>query len=107
MICVQPRILPGELTMISGSMTLCRYYAKYCIWVVLLLGGICTGFGADLKVLPGHVPKVLSSLVPTGRLASTNELWLAIGLPLRDQTGLANFVAQVSDPASPNFHHYL
>jgi subtilase family serine protease len=64
-------------------------------------------FGADLKVLPGYVPKVLSSLTPTGRLAATNELWLAIGLSLRDQKGLENFVAQVSDPASPNFRHFL
>jgi len=55
------------------------------------------------------VPEAIARLhlQPTGRLAATNELWLAIGLPLRDRAGLENFVAQVSDPASPNFRHYL
>jgi len=60
-----------------------------------------------LKVLPGHVPKIIAGLAPLGRLAATNQLRLAIGLPLRDPAGLDNFVAQVSDPASPNFRHFL
>jgi subtilase family serine protease len=74
---------------------------------VVLLCGIFPALGAELKALPGQVPKILSSLAPNGRLAATNELWLAIGLPLRDRAGLENFVAQVSDPASPNFRQFL
>ena len=64
---------------------------------------------AQQKILPGHVPDAIARLhlQPIGRLAATNELWLAIGLPLRDQAALENFVAQVSDPASPNFRHFL
>jgi subtilase family serine protease len=78
------------------------------LWtVVILVCGICPVFGADLKVLPGHVPKVVLSLAPNGRLAATNQLRLAIGLPLRDPAGLENFVGQVSDPAGPNFRHFL
>jgi subtilase family serine protease len=73
--------------------------------LIFLLSGIC--FGADLKELPGHVPKIVASLAPKGRLAATNQLRLAIGLPLRDPAGLDNFVAQVSDPASPNFRRFL
>ncbi|MGO8697259.1 MAG: protease pro-enzyme activation domain-containing protein [Limisphaerales bacterium] len=53
------------------------------------------------------MPEVLSSLAPIGRLPATNQLRLAIGLPSRDRMGLDNFVAQVSDPASPNFRHFL
>lgn len=64
-------------------------------------------FGANLKVLPGHVPEVISTLTPKARLTATNELRLAIGVSLRDPAGLDNFVAQVSDPASPNFRHFL
>jgi subtilase family serine protease len=64
---------------------------------------------AQQKILPGHVPEAIARLhlQPIGRLAATNELWLALGLPLRDRAGLENFVAQVSDPASPSFRHYL
>lgn len=81
----------------------------YSSVAVILLCGICVSSGADLKILPGHVPEAIAHLhlQQTGRLAATNELRLAIGLPLRDRAGLENFVAQVSDPASPNFRHYI
>jgi subtilase family serine protease len=88
-------------------MPLSGCFARRCFGVALLLGGMGPVWGADLKMLPGHVPKALASLVPIGRLAATNELWLAIGLPMRDRAGLENFVAQVSDPASANFRHFL
>ena len=42
-----------------------------------------------------------------GRLAATNELRLAIGVPLRDPAGLDDFLAQLADPASPNYRHFL
>ena len=76
---------------------------------VLLLCGICPGpaLAADMKVLSGHVPTVVSSLTPKDRLAATNELLLAIGLPLRDPAGLDQYLAQIYDPASPHFHQYL
>ena len=65
--------------------------------------------GAAQQILRGHVPEAVARLhlQPTGRLAATNELWLAIGVPLRDRAGLENFVAQISDPSSPNYRHYL
>src|ERR1700734_3882492 len=76
---------------------------------ILLVWGICLvpAFAADTKVLSGHVPAVVARLIPKGRLAATNELQLAIGLPLRDSAGLDQFLAQIYDPASPHFHQYL
>lgn len=81
----------------------------FLLAAAILLCGIFPAFGANFKILPGHVPEAITRLhlQPIGRLPATNELWLAIGLPLRDRAGLENFVAQVSDPASPNFRHYL
>jgi hypothetical protein len=69
--------------------------------------GSCLVFGAEWKVLPGHVPRELSGLTAKGRLPATNQLHLAIGLSLRDPAGLDDFLAQVCDPASPNYRHYL
>ena len=63
--------------------------------------------GADWKVLPGHVPRALSTLNPIGRLPATNQMRLAIGVPLRDPAGLDDFLAQLYDPASPNYRKYL
>jgi len=79
--------------------------------VVMAFAGtvFTTPSSAAQRILSGHVPEEIARLhlQPTGRLPATNELWLAIGLPLRDRAGLERFVAQVSDPASPNFRHYL
>ena len=74
---------------------------------IIIVWGICPVFAADWKILPGHVPQVVSSLTANGLFPATNQLRLAIGLPLRDVAGLDNFLAQVYDPASPNFHQFL
>jgi len=59
------------------------------------------------KILQGHVPKALAHLTPQGRLSATNDLSLAVGLPLRDQRELDELIAQLYDPRSTNFHKYL
>src|SRR2546427_2416644 len=59
------------------------------------------------KLLKGHVPKEVAQLQPIGRLPATTNLYLAIGLPLRDPQGLTNFLQQIYDPTSTNYHHYL
>ena len=59
--------------------------------------------------LHGHVPPDVAklNLQSTGRLPATNQMRLAIGLPLRDQAGLDALLQQLYDPASPNYRHYL
>ncbi len=73
------------------------------VWAV----GVCPVFGGGLKALNDHVPPIISKLQSVGDLPPTNELWLAIGLPLRDPAGLNRFLMEVYDPASPSFRHYL
>ena len=62
--------------------------------------------GAE-RELPGHVPAIVPHLTTTGRLPATNQLRLAIGLPLRKPAELDEFLRQLSDPASPNFRKFL
>lgn len=62
---------------------------------------------AGWKTLPGHVPPVVSQLAPVGDVDPAQTMTLAIGLPLRDTNGLNNFLAQVYNPASQNYRHYL
>ena len=59
------------------------------------------------QFLHGHVPEVLAGLQPIGRLAGSQRLKLAIGLPLRNEEALDNLIQQISDPTSPNFRQYL
>jgi hypothetical protein len=62
---------------------------------------------AERQYLRGHVPAVADGLQPSGRLPGSNQLRLAIGLPLRNQDTLTNLIQQLYDPASPLFHQYL
>ena len=85
----------------------CSFLKIIATFVVAWSLGRCPVFGAALKTLSGHVPAVTSRLAATGRVPATNQLHLAIGVPLRDAAGLDQFLGQVSDPASPNFRNYL
>jgi hypothetical protein len=61
------------------------------------------------QILHHHVPEAIARLhlQPTGRLATTNRLHLAIGLPLRNPEALTNLLQQLYDPGSTNYRHYL
>src|SRR5208337_3866866 len=41
------------------------------------------------------------------RLEETNQMQLAIGLPLREQAALTNLLDELYDPGSPRFRHFL
>ena len=64
---------------------------------------------AQRQTLSGHVPQPVKdlNLQPVAPLSATQHLYLAIGLPSRDEPGLKTFVQQVYDPASPLYHQYL
>ncbi|MEY4917795.1 MAG: hypothetical protein RL616_1708, partial [Verrucomicrobiota bacterium] len=64
---------------------------------------------AQKRLAAGHVPPAVAQgkVAPLNRLSATNELRLALALPLRDAAGLTNFLRDLYDPASPQFRHYL
>ena len=72
-----------------------------------LAGTAGTAADAGRVALHGHRPAGLSQLPVKGHLATTNDLHLAIGLPLRNQAALTNLLQQVYDPSSPNYHKFL
>ena len=83
-------------------------------WVILVLSLSLAvtltsraAVGGERKSLSGHLPPGVSNLVAFGDFPATNQLRLAIGLPLRDPQGVETFLAQVYDPASPLYRQYL
>ncbi len=64
---------------------------------------------AERQILHGHVPEVVArlNLQPVDQLPATNRLYLLIGLPLRNQGAFSNQLAQLYDPTSSQFHHWL
>jgi subtilase family serine protease len=62
---------------------------------------------AERRSLHTGVPGVTARLQMLARLPATNRLQLAIGLPLRDRSGLTNLLHQLYTPGNPKFHQYL
>jgi hypothetical protein len=77
--------------------------------VALLLALAPPASGTGQPLLIGHVPQVIHRLHlhPLGRLPPTNELRLAISLPLRNTNDLALLLQDLCNPASPRFRNYL
>ncbi|MBW8864697.1 MAG: hypothetical protein JF609_07200 [Verrucomicrobia bacterium] len=75
----------------------------------VFLGALLAGFGAEKgrTDMRGHVPPAVSRLAARGHLPSTNDLALAISLPLRDEPALDEFIRQLHDPAGTNFHKFI
>ncbi|MGA3007876.1 MAG: protease pro-enzyme activation domain-containing protein, partial [Opitutaceae bacterium] len=76
------------------------------IGVAVLMGALRAD-AAALQTVHGHRPAIFSQLKPIGPLDKTQELNLAITLPLRNQAGLTQLLQQISDPQSPHYRHYL
>jgi formylglycine-generating enzyme required for sulfatase activity len=75
---------------------------------VLILAYDTSG-AASIQRLTGHVPSVVSELGlrPICALPSSNQLNLAISLPLRNHEQLIGLLQQIYDPMSPNYRHFL
>ena len=81
------------------------YVLLFLLFAVASSGN--TQAAPDRVMLPGHVPSVVAGLAPKGRLPATNHLYLAIGLPVRNEAGLDELLRQLYDPRSTNFHKFL
>ena len=87
-----------------------RKHCSMVAWAAVSLLALTfdvSGSERNLRALPGHRPRLLASLVAQDQLPPTNHLHLAIGLPLRDGQGLDNFLEELYNPASANYHRYL
>jgi subtilase family serine protease len=64
---------------------------------------------AATPLLTPHVPQAVAYhlAAPAGPLDPAARLTLAIALPMHDQPGLAAFLRDIYNPASPNYRHYL
>ena len=79
------------------------------VWAMLFLVLITNARAAERQVLRSHVVSAVSelNLQPVGRLESSTNLDLVIGLPLRNQEALTNLLQQQYAPTSLQYHHWL
>ena len=80
----------------------------YSLTIAALLS-IPTANSTAQSVMTHHVREATRNgqAQSLGRLASTQTMNLDIVLPLRDPVGLENFLADLYDPTSASFHHFL
>jgi hypothetical protein len=80
-------------------------------WIFILALLMTTGplRAAEKQVAFGQTPPAVArgKFAPISRMAGTNELRLALSLPVRNPIGLTNLLASVYAPGSPLYHHYL
>jgi subtilase family serine protease len=74
----------------------------------LALSAAVPALGQHAALTP-HVPDpVAGGVAPmVGRVPAQQRVSLAISLPLRDEDGLVRFLADLYDPQSSNYRHYL
>ena len=69
-----------------------------------------SSFGLDTAprhFLHGQIPRAVAQLQTIDSLPATNQLQLAIGLPVRNPAELDALLQKIYDPASANYRHYL
>ncbi|MGB6973841.1 MAG: protease pro-enzyme activation domain-containing protein, partial [Terracidiphilus sp.] len=78
-------------------------------WKVAVIAAIGTMVGQAQSVMTHHVRDVVRNgkTQAMGRLPGNQVLQLNLVLPLRDPAGLKSFLADVYNPASPNYRHFL
>jgi uncharacterized repeat protein (TIGR01451 family) len=78
----------------------------------MVLSGVTlfSSLAADTTVtLRGHVPAIVArgKVRPLGDVDGEKTMLVSISLPLRNRETLTNLLAQIYDPNSPNYGHYL
>jgi hypothetical protein len=84
-------------------------FAKVCAVILLTSFQYLSEKALALEAgrLRGHVPIAVAHIQPVSNLSPTNQLRLAIGLPLQNEQGLNALLGQIYDPASPLFGRFL
>jgi len=89
------------------------FLLRYSIFSTLLLTIFCaslrmaTAQSVGRQALRGHIPVAVANARVSRAVPGTTPMKLAIGLALRNQEQLTELIAQLSDPSSPNYRHYL
>lgn len=80
-----------------------------CLIAALLNLGASTAPAQQSPIIAEHVPAIVRSgrAKLIGSTDTNTHLKLALSLPLRNEAALDALLAQIYDPTSPRYHHYL
>jgi uncharacterized membrane protein len=75
------------------------------LWIAILVSPALQAAGRQF--LHGHVPDAVTASTAVGPLRPSDQMDLAVGLPLRNQEELNQLLKDLADPTKPNFRRYL
>jgi kumamolisin len=76
--------------------------------IVLANTAHASGTNADARVaVPHNMNPAVAASTRTGAMPANDRMSLAVSLKLHDEAGLQQFLGQVADSKSPQYHHYL
>jgi subtilase family serine protease len=73
----------------------------------LVLAGTASASTQPLVAVPQNVNPAVATSARVADLAPTSQVSFAVALKLRDEAGLNSFLAQVNNPTSSLYHHFL
>jgi hypothetical protein len=82
---------------------------RFRLFILLLQIPAMTLYAADKRLTSFNIPAAAAhgNVAAPGHLPATNQLRLALDLPLRNAAELTNLLEAIYNPASPQYHHYL
>lgn len=82
---------------------------KHFLWLMLaaMTGWVAPAKAIDFQRIQLRLPAPFTNAAMIGPLDAATNLDLAIALPWRNPETLSNLLHAISDPASPQFRHYL
>lgn len=84
-----------------------RWRFRGFIWLLLI--SVMPSFAADRRLVTSHVPAAMAHghFTQLGPLPATNQMALALCLPLRNPMELTNLLASIYNPTRPEYRHFL
>lgn len=73
----------------------------------MLAGSTTAAAATPLVAVPNSVNPAVTHSVKIGEVAANKEMSVTVSLKLRDQAGLTQFLADVTNPHSAEYHHFL
>jgi kumamolisin len=86
-----------------------RKFSTGILAIVALVSAATVVCRAEQPTLTRHTRDVVANgqAAAVGHLPAAQSMRLVLALPLRDEAGLEEFLRDVNDSTSPNYHHFL
>lgn len=84
-----------------------KAFGLWLLWPFLLVAVAWPARAGERRTIQYHFTESMTNAPLVAPSVGWKQIDLVIGLPLRNPAGLGQLLAEINNPTSPNFHHYL